>query len=42
MGGPSALITPQESVRGLRACIAELNPETSGHYLDFRGKEIAW
>ena len=42
MGGPSALITPQESVRGLRARIAELSSETSGHYLDFRGKEIAW
>jgi NAD(P)-dependent dehydrogenase (short-subunit alcohol dehydrogenase family) len=42
MGGPSALITPEESVRGLRARIAELTPQTSGHYLDYRGKEIAW
>ena len=42
MGGPGALITPQESVRGLRARIAELRPQTSGHYLDYRGKEIAW
>jgi NAD(P)-dependent dehydrogenase (short-subunit alcohol dehydrogenase family) len=42
MGGPDALITPQESVRGLRARIAELTPETSGRYVDYRGKEIAW
>jgi NAD(P)-dependent dehydrogenase (short-subunit alcohol dehydrogenase family) len=42
MGGPHALITPQESVRGLRARIAELRPQTSGHCLDYRGKEIAW
>ena len=42
MGGPGALITPQESVRGLRARIAELNAKTTGHYLDYQGKEIAW
>jgi NAD(P)-dependent dehydrogenase (short-subunit alcohol dehydrogenase family) len=42
MGGPGALITPQESVRGLRARIAELSAATSGRYLDYRGKEIAW
>ncbi|HEY0282198.1 MAG TPA: SDR family oxidoreductase [Rhizomicrobium sp.] len=42
MGGPGALITPQESVAGLRARIAELSPQTSGRYLDYRGKEIAW
>jgi NAD(P)-dependent dehydrogenase (short-subunit alcohol dehydrogenase family) len=42
MGGPSALITPQESVRGLCARIAELSPQTSGHNLDYQGKEIAW
>ena len=42
MGGSSALITPQESVRGLRARIAELTSETSGRYFDYRGKEIAW
>ena len=42
MGGPGALITPQESVRGLRARIAELNAQTSGRYLDYQGKEIAW
>jgi NAD(P)-dependent dehydrogenase (short-subunit alcohol dehydrogenase family) len=42
MGGPSALISPQQSVRGLRARIAELSAQTSGHYLDYLGKEIAW
>ena len=42
MGGPDALISPQDSVCGLRARIAELTPETSGRTLDYRGKEIAW
>jgi len=42
MGGPDAPITPDESVRGLRARIAELSPKTSGRYLDYLGKEIAW
>ncbi|MDE1987097.1 MAG: SDR family oxidoreductase [Alphaproteobacteria bacterium] len=42
MGGRGALITPQESVRGLRDRIAELSAKTSGHYLDYLGKEIAW
>jgi NAD(P)-dependent dehydrogenase (short-subunit alcohol dehydrogenase family) len=42
MGGADAPVTPEESVRGLRARIAELSPQTSGHYTDYRGKEIAW
>jgi NAD(P)-dependent dehydrogenase (short-subunit alcohol dehydrogenase family) len=42
IGGPGALIAPQESVRGLRARIAELSAKTSGRYLDYQGKEIAW
>ncbi len=42
MGGREAPVKPEDSVRGLRARIAELNPKTSGHYLDYQGKEIAW
>ncbi|HXC53757.1 MAG TPA: SDR family oxidoreductase [Rhizomicrobium sp.] len=42
MGGPSAPVTPAESVTGLRARIAELGVRNSGSYRDYTGKEIAW
>lgn len=42
MGGRGANITPEESVRGLRARISELSAKTSGHHLDYQGQEIAW
>ena len=42
MGGRGAMITPEESVRGLRQRIAELAPKTSGRFFDYLGKEIAW
>ena len=42
MGGPGATITVEESVKGLRTRIAELNPSTSGHFLDYNGREIGW
>ena len=42
MGGTSAPVTPQDSVKGLRAQIAKLSAANSGAYLDFTGKEIAW
>lgn len=42
MGGASAPVTPQDSVKGLRAQIAKLSAANSGAYLDFTGKEIAW
>ena len=42
MGGAGAPITPQDSVKGLRAQIAKLSAANSGAYLDFQGKEIAW
>lgn len=42
MGGRGAMITPEESVRGLRQRIAELTPKTSGHFFDYLGKDIAW
>lgn len=42
MGGASAPVTPEESVKGLRAQIARLSAGNSGAYLDYTGKEIAW
>ena len=42
MGGAGAPVTPQDSVKGLRAQIAKLTAASSGAYLDFQGKEIAW
>jgi len=42
MGGASAPVTPEESVKGLRAQIARLSATNSGTYLDYTGKEIAW
>jgi NAD(P)-dependent dehydrogenase (short-subunit alcohol dehydrogenase family) len=42
MGGKSAPVVVQDSVRGLRARIAELNAKNSGTYRDFQNTEIAW
>ena len=42
MGGASAPVTPNASVRGLRGQIARLGKANSGHYLDYNGQEIAW
>jgi NAD(P)-dependent dehydrogenase (short-subunit alcohol dehydrogenase family) len=42
MGGASAPVTPQDSVKGLRAQITRLSAANSGAYLDYTGKEIAW
>jgi NAD(P)-dependent dehydrogenase (short-subunit alcohol dehydrogenase family) len=42
MGGASAPVTPEASVRGLRQRIAELNPATSGAYVDYSGTPLPW
>ena len=42
MGGKGAPTKPEDSVKGLRARIAELNPKTSGAYRDFENREIPW
>ena len=42
MGGSGAPVTPEDSVKGLRAQIARLSATNSGAYLDYTGKEIAW
>ncbi len=42
MTGPHASISPEESVTGIRSLLDELQPEDSGHFLDYRGREVAW
>jgi NAD(P)-dependent dehydrogenase (short-subunit alcohol dehydrogenase family) len=42
MGGKAAPTTPEQSVTGLRARIAELNAKNSGSYRDFANKELPW
>ncbi len=42
MGGKAAPVTPPESVKGLRARIAELNAKNSGSFRDFSGRELPW
>ncbi|HEY2069629.1 MAG TPA: SDR family oxidoreductase [Rhizomicrobium sp.] len=42
MGGSSAPVKPEDSVKGLRARIAELNLKNSGSYRDYANSEIAW
>ncbi len=42
MGGSEAPVKVEDSVTGLRARIAELNPKNSGTYRDFQNKEIPW
>jgi len=42
MGGQSAPVSPEASVRGLRQRIAELGPETSGAFVDYSGVALPW
>ena len=42
MGGPNALISTAESVRGLRRVIDELTPDQSGAFLAFDGRPLPW
>jgi NAD(P)-dependent dehydrogenase (short-subunit alcohol dehydrogenase family) len=42
MGGQSAPVTPEQSVAGLRARIAELSLDNSGSFRDFSGKTLPW
>jgi len=42
MGGKGAPVKPQDSVKGLRARIAELSMKTSGTFRDFENREIPW
>ena len=42
MGGASAPLAPQDSVRGLRAVLDKLRPEDSGKFLGHDGSVIPW
>lgn len=42
MGGSSAPLGAEESVRGLRARIAELDAARSGRFLRWDGSEVSW
>jgi len=42
MGGPAASLAPEESVRGMRRQIDELEAESSGRFLSWDGSEIPW
>lgn len=42
MGGPNGLIDTETSVRGLRKVIANLSLNSSGKFIAYDGKEIAW
>ncbi|KID56117.1 short-chain dehydrogenase [Pseudoalteromonas luteoviolacea] len=42
MGGPNALISPEESAQGLKRVIDQLQEAQSGCFLSFDGSEIPW
>ncbi len=42
MGGPKALITPTESVAGMRKVINGLTPADSGKFLAYDGRIVPW
>lgn len=42
MGGPNAPLDAKTAISRLRLRIAELSPETSGHFIDYAGNEIGW
>ncbi|MBP0049127.1 SDR family oxidoreductase [Marinobacterium sp. AK62] len=42
MGGPNALITAEESVRGMRTVLENMEPNQSGTFLDYMGNLIEW
>jgi NAD(P)-dependent dehydrogenase (short-subunit alcohol dehydrogenase family) len=42
MGGPSGLISPEESISGIRRLIARLSTADSGKFFNYDGKPIPW
>jgi hypothetical protein len=42
MGGPSAHLSPQESVASMLPVIDRLTPTDSGRFLNYDGREVAW
>lgn len=42
MGGPGATLTPEQSVRGMRALVAHFSPAMNGRFFRHDGSEIPW
>jgi NAD(P)-dependent dehydrogenase (short-subunit alcohol dehydrogenase family) len=42
MGGPNALITPQQSVAGMRQVIDQLTLQNAGRFIAYDGQQIPW
>jgi NAD(P)-dependent dehydrogenase (short-subunit alcohol dehydrogenase family) len=42
MGGESAPLSPEASVRGLRKILEQINPKDSGRFFSHDGSEIPW
>ena len=42
MGGPNATLTPQQSIQGMRAVIANLAPADTGSYWNYDGTRLPW
>jgi len=42
MGGPNATLSPEESIRGIRAVIARLTPDVTGTYWSYDGEQVPW
>ncbi len=42
MGGPNALVTPGESVEGMRVVIDRITAKDNGRFFGFDGREIPW
>lgn len=42
MGGPTANLSPEESVTGMRAVIDSLAPEDNGTYRSYAGEAVPW
>ncbi|CAN5341193.1 SDR family oxidoreductase [soil metagenome] len=42
MGGPGAILTPQQSVAAIRKLLDTVTPALSGHFLAYDGTEVPW
>jgi len=42
MTGQFATLSPKRSVKGIRQVLADLRPQDSGRFLDYKGRTVAW
>ncbi len=42
MTGMMATLSPKKSVKGIRHVLADLRPEDSGRFVDYKGRTVAW